>query len=301
MRNDRLLHATAAAALTAAMVVAAGSLRLATDRPYDVEVVPRPAAARWLSLGHPLLASHYYWLKTVQYIGEERADFRGWDKLLPLVELVTDLDPGHGYAYQVAGVVLASAGRVQESNAILEKGTRLVPGRYILPYLRAFNAFYHEGDWALAARWLEVAAKAPGAPDHVKRYVLASYVKAGRAEAAAAFLENVLAETRDPESRKAIEEELRQARFEVEAARLDEAVAEYGRRFGTPPRSVGALQAAGLAGKVPPDPWGGAYVIGKDGRVGSSVHGFRYAPAPSPAELYHPALGRPAEKRPAPP
>jgi hypothetical protein len=300
MTKPRLLHLVAVLALTGATIAAAGRLRRATDRPYDVEVVPRASVARWLSLGHPLLASHFYWLKTVQYVGEERADFRGWEKLYPLVELVTDLDPGHGYAYQVAGVVLASAKRLQESNAILEKGTRNVPDRYILPYLRAFNAFYHEGDWELAGRWLEVAAKAPGAPEHVKSYVLASYVKAGRAEAAVGFLENVLAETKDPESRKPLEEELRQARFEVEAARLDEAVAQYKARFGAPPPSLGALRSAGLVARIDRDPWGGLYVLGPDGRVKSSVHAFRYAPAPPPETLYHPELGRPVAPKKAP-
>ena len=85
---------------------------------------------RWFSLGHALTASHLYWLRAVQYIGEPRAEERGWATLFPVVDLVTDLDPGHGYAYQVAGVVLSSAGRIDESNAILEKGTRNVPSRW---------------------------------------------------------------------------------------------------------------------------------------------------------------------------
>jgi tetratricopeptide (TPR) repeat protein len=297
MRKSRLVHAAVAVALCGATFAAAGHLRRATERPYDVDVVPTAGAMRWLSLGHALLASNLYWLKTVQYIGEARADVRGWEKLSPLVNLVTDLDPGHGYAYQVAGVVLAASGRVEESNAILEKGTRNVPDRYILPYLRAFNAFYHQGDWALAGRWAEIAAKAPGAPDHVKRNVLAYYVKGGRAEAAVAFLETVLTETKDPESRKAVEESLRQAYFEREAGRLDEAIAEYRRRHGTAPASIQALRAAGLVGQVPRDPWGGDFVIGADGRVRSSVHEFRFAPPTPASELYEPMLGRPAETR----
>lgn len=300
MSKSRLTHAVVALALALATVAAAGRLRRAIDRPYDVEVVPRAPAVRWLSLGHTLLASHFYWLRTVQYIGEERAEYRGWEKLYPLAELVTDLDPGHGYAYQVAGVVLSSAGRIEESNAILEKGTRNVPDRYILPYLRAFNAFYHQGNWDLAARWVELAAKSPGAPDHVKQYVVAAWAKAGRAEAAIGFLENVLAETKDPETRKKLEEELRQARFESEAERLDGAVARYRARFGEAPPNLAAVARAGLVERIPADPWGGRYVIRADGRVGSSVHAFRFAPPPSARELYHPELGRPAEPRPSP-
>jgi tetratricopeptide (TPR) repeat protein len=282
------------------MLLVATHLRGSLERPYDVEVVPPASAVRWISLGHTLLAANFYWLRTVQYIGEPRADFRGWERLHPLAQLVTDLDPGHGYAYQVAGVVLASAGRVDESNAILEKGTRNVPSRYILPYLRAFNAFYYQGDWQQAGRWAELAAKAPGAPDHVKRNVLAYYVKGGRAEAAIAFLENVLAETNDPESRKKLEAELLQARFEQEAERLDAAIGAYGQRFGAPPPSVAALAAAGLVKRLPPDPYGGTWILGADGRVRSSAHEFRFSPPPPPSELYEPDLGKPAARKPAP-
>jgi hypothetical protein len=125
-------------------------------------------------------------------------------------------------------------------------------------------------------------------------------VKAGRAEAAIAFLQNVLAETKDPESRKALEEELRQARFESEAAKLDEAVELYRKRFGAPPPSLAAVRAAGLVARIDRDPWGGNYVLGDDGRVKSSVHAFRYAPPPTPESLYHPDLGRPAAPKKTP-
>lgn len=300
MRPPRALHALIVASLATGTVLAAGHLRAVREKPYDVEVVPPPSALRWLSLGHPLLAADFYWLKTVQYIGEPRADFRGWEKLYPLVQLVTDLDPGHGYAYQVAGVVLAVAGRVDESNAILEKGTRNVPNRYILPYLRAFNAFYYAGDWELAGKWAEIAANEPGAPAHVKRNVLAYYVKGGRAEAAITFLENVLAETADPETRKKLEGELQQARFEREAEKLDEAIARYRARFGAGPASVRALVDAGIVGRLPHEPYGGAWILGKDGRVRSTAHAFRFAPAPTAEQMYTPELGPAADPKRAP-
>ncbi len=292
-RASRLLLAAALAASTA---LTAGRLRIARERPYDVDVVPRAPVVRWLSLGHALLASHFYWLRAVQYIGEPRADERGWDRLFPLVDLVTDLDPRHGYAYQVAGVVLGTAGRVRESNAILEKGTRNVPDRYILPYLRAFNAFYHEGDWPSAGRWAEIAANEPGAPAHVRRSVLAFYVKGDRADAAIHFLENVLAETKDDESRKAVEAQLRQAVFERDAAALDRAVDTYRTRVGVRPLTLETLVVDGLVAGIPPDPYGGEWVLGPDGRVRSTAHEFRYSPAPTREEIYDPHLGRPGGK-----
>lgn len=292
----RAPHLAAAFLLAVAMVAAAGRLRAARDEPYDLGVVPPAGAVRWLSLGHALTASHLYWLRTVQYLGDARADQRGWEKLHPVLELVTDLDPRHGYAYQVGGVILASAGRVAESNALLEKGTRNVPDRYVLPYFRAFNAFYYDGDWPAAGRWAEVAARAPGAPAHVRQNVLAYYVKGQRAEAAVAFLEEAYRSAGDEETRKALAGQLGQARLERAAEPVDEALARWRARYGFGPLALESLVRDGLLDAVPPDPLGGELVPGPDGRVRSTVHDRRIAPRPSAAELYDARIGAPGTK-----
>jgi tetratricopeptide (TPR) repeat protein len=289
----RPLRAAAAAALVAAMAFSAGRLRAARDRPYDVDVVPPAAALRWLSLGHALLASHLYWLRAVQYIGEERAEVRGWDKLYPLVELVTDLDPGHGYAYQVGGVILASNGRLAESNALLEKGTRNVKDRYSLPYYRAFNAFYYEGDWTLAGRWAEIAARTPGAPAHIRQSVLAYYVKGDRVEAALDFLESAHREAQDDETRKALEEQIRQARLERLARRVDAAIARWRERHVVGPVVLESLIQEGDLDEIPPDPFGGELYPGADGKVRSTAHDFRYRSAASTLQSLGPGAARP--------
>jgi tetratricopeptide (TPR) repeat protein len=292
-----LRRAAIVIALAAATAVTAARLHVARERPYDIDVVPSAGALRWMSIGHPLLAANLYWLAAVQYIGEPNGDARGWDKLFPLAELVTQLDPGHGYAYQVSGVVLAAKGRVHESSALLEKGTENVRDRYILPYLRAFNAFYHEGDWTAAGRWAEIAAKTPGAPEHVRLNVLAYYVKGQRADAAIAFLEQVLRDTNDPESRKAVEAQLRQAIFERDAGAIERAAGIYRERHGVLPPFLGALVAEGLLPAIPADPFGGQWQFDRAGRIRSSNHEFRYQPSPTAEELYDPALGRPTKKK----
>jgi hypothetical protein len=288
-------HATAFAALAAATALCASRLSVAQERPYDIAVVPRASAVRWLSLGHPTLAANLLWLRAVQYIGEPRADVRGWDKLFPVVDVVTDLDPRHGYAYQVAGIMLGSVGRVAESNAILEKGMRAVPERYILPYLRAFNAFYYDDDWVAAGHFAEVAARAPGAPAHVRQNVLAYYVKGRRADAAVAFLEQARDEARDDESRKAIESQLAQAILERDAVRLDEAVAEWRRRHIVGPFALEQLVREGLIRSIPRDPHGGRLYVDADGRVRSTANPFRFSP-PEPASTRAPEPGAPPHR-----
>jgi hypothetical protein len=277
MRTFRIVQNTTFAAFALATWLLASRLDAARLRPYDVGVVPKASTLRWLSLGHPTLAANLLWLKAVQYIGDPRADERGWDKLSPLANAVTDLDPRHGYAYYVAGTLLGSLGYVPESNAILEKGTRALPDRYILPYLRAFNAFYYDDDWTTAGRFAEISARAPGAPPHVRQNVLAYYVKGQRADAAVAFLEQSLAEANDPETRKAIEGQIRQALLERDAVRLDDAVEKWRSRYVVGPLSLQQLVTENLLPAIPADPHGGELYVDEDGRVRSTANPYRFS------------------------
>jgi tetratricopeptide (TPR) repeat protein len=272
-------------ALAGATTFAASRLHVERERPYDIEAVPRASALGFLFLGNRTLAADLNWLRAVQYIGEPRGNERGWDKLFPLVDVVTDLDPRHGYAYQVAGTILSSVGRIEESNRILEKGVRAVPDRYILPYHRAFNSFYYQGDWQGAGKWAEVAARTPGAPLHVRQNVLAYYVKGKRADAAIVFLEQALKEARDPDSRKALESQLRQARLELDASRLEDAIQEWRARYHTGPLALGQLLSEGLLRSIPADPYGGDLYLDEDGRVRSSANPFRFSRPQAPGQM----------------
>ena len=278
-------------ALVGATGLAASRLSVEEERPYDIESIPRPGMLAWVFLGDRTLAANLNWMRAVQYIGEGRANERGWSKLYPIVDVVTDLDPGHGYAYQVAGTILGSVGRVEESNRILEKGIRNVPDRYILPYLRAFNAFYYDGDWTTAGRYAAVAARTPGAPPHVRQNVLAYYVKGHRADAAIAFLEQSLLEAKDPDTRKAVESQLKQAYLERDAARLDEAVDRWRELYVVGPLVIEQLVATGLVDEIPPDPAGGRWYVDAGGRVRSTAHPYRFArPEPAARRPHEPGL-----------
>ncbi len=276
MRSRSLPSAALALVLFAAAAGVAHRIRVGEENPYDVAFVPGAGALRWLSLGHPTLAADLTWLRVVQYVGEKRGDERGWNKLRPLVEVVTDLDPRHGYAYQVGANMLSSVGLVGDANAILEKGTRNVPDRYILPFHRAVNAFLYEGDHALAGRWFEVAARTPGAPAHLRDYVLAQYVKGNVAEAALSFLRQLESEAQDDESRKSIRSQILRATLEREAAPLEAAAARFRDRYGIRPVALEQLVHDGLISAIPPDPFGGSYYLDAEGRVRSTVDPRRF-------------------------
>jgi tetratricopeptide (TPR) repeat protein len=284
-------------ALALGTVAAARRMPAAQERPYDLDVLPTPMVARVASFGHALLAANITWLRVVQYLGEPLANARGWDRLYPAIDLVTDLDPRHGYAYQVGGVVLSSVDRLDESNRLLEKGARNVPNRYILPYYRAFNAFYYDGDYAEAGVWAERAANTPGAPAHLRQNVLAMYVKGRHADAAIAFLRDAYEVAQDDESRKALREQLEQAIFEREAAIVDSAAERYRERFGIAPPAPGLLVASRMLPALPDEPFGGSWYFGDDGRARSTTHARRLAAPEKPRANREPLFDPGAMRR----
>jgi tetratricopeptide (TPR) repeat protein len=263
-------------ALATALDLALASRLLA--RPYDVVHVPSGPAARVAALGHRTTLSDLYWLSTVQYIGEPRADARGWEKLYPLVDLVTDLDPRHGYAYHTAGIVLSAAGRLEESDAILEKGiARGPPGWWSYPYYLSFNAWFYRGDFEAGARWAELAARTPGASANISHLALSLRSKTGTPEQAIEMLQELKRTARDEVTAGRLDEQLKLAYLERDAQALEKLVAVFRERTGREPADLGELVQAGLLPALPRDPFDGKYVwVASAGEVQSSANPFRF-------------------------
>lgn len=269
------------AAGAALLALAAGlSFKFAAataSKPYDVVHVPSGGAARVAALGHRTFLSDLYWMAAVQYIGEPRADQRGWGKLLPLIDLVTDLDARHGYAYQTAGIVLSAAGRLDESDAILEKGLEKGPPLWTFPYYLAFNAWFYRGDYPTAARYAEIAARKPGASPNISHLAVSLASKTGTPEQAIALLQELRATVKDEATAQRLDEQLKLATLERDAQALERAAARYREQQGRPIASLRELVTAGLLPRLPHDPFGGEYVWKADeGKVHSSVNPFRF-------------------------
>ena len=81
-----------------------------------------------------------------------------------------------------------------------------------------------------------------------------------------------------------------EARFERAAAILDEAIARFEAARGRRPSAAGELVASGLLEALPPDPAGGRWVIGADGRARSTRHERRIGRA-APLGTLPPAPG----------
>ena len=258
------LPLTVALPLAALAVAGALNLRLAAQllsRPFDVAYLPSGAAARVGALGHRTFLSDLYWLQTVQYVGDPKADQRGYDKLLPLVDLVTDLDPRHGYAYQTAGIVLSAVGRLDESDRILLKGIEKGPPYWTFPYYLAFNAWFYRGDYEKGAHYARLAAKVPGAAPSISHLAVSLSSKSGTPEDALRVLADLRATVKDEVTAAALEDQVRLATLERDAQALERASSRFrelhGRGSVLAPTSS---SSPGSSRRIPKDPFGGEYV-----------------------------------------
>jgi tetratricopeptide (TPR) repeat protein len=198
--------------------------------------------------------------------------------MLPLVDLVTDLDPRHGYAYQAAGLVLSAAGRIEESNRILEKGVEKGPPLWSLPYYLSFNHWFYLGDYAKGAEYARVAATRPGASKNISHLALALSSKSGSPEDAIAMLQELRRTIEDEVSAASIDEQLKLAILERDAQALEAAAARYEAAERRPLARLEDLLRAGYLAALPRDPFGGRYAwSATERRVRSSANPFRFS------------------------
>lgn len=268
-------------ALAVALVPVAGRvLRAQAPAGFDVTYVPESKPLLLLSPSLRLTVANYLWLQAVQYIGDQHLRGGKFDKLHALVDVITDLDPDHGYAYQTAGIALSSSGHLDQSDAILEKGITRGPNWWSFPFYRAFNEFHYRDDYAAASRWAEQAARTPGATPNMAKLALALKVKSGSPDDAVRFLEEMRGTARDGHTAEILDEQYRLAVLQRDFAVLDAAVERFRESRGRDPRDLRELVAAGLLPSLPAEPYGGAYVW-RDGAVHSTGKDFRF-PKPEP-------------------
>ncbi len=238
-----------AAALLVAMTAVA---RLALEQ--DAGRVGRVRNPAWLpdgktlrlaAFGQRLALADLYWLRLVQYVGETVISKENrWEALYPLADLVTDLDPRFGYAYQVAGSNLSGlANRYEESERILQKGIRNVPERWSLPFALAVNKFLYEGDFAAATRYARQAAEIGHKPHLALLAGNLALVADSEGEymSAETLLLESIRQADTPGLRGELEERLTKVRTYQVLSRAERAIATFRRNHGRRPASFEEL------------------------------------------------------------
>jgi tetratricopeptide (TPR) repeat protein len=232
---------------------------------------PTAEVLKVTSADHRYTAAEWAVLKVLFYFGSTIEKYREQVIVKPeylnmyrtLVTAV-QLDPYNMDAYYfMQSAFTWEVGRVNEVNSVLEYGMKYRTWDWYLPYFIGFNEAYFLKNYAKAGEYMRKAAEISG-NDLFTRLATRYFFEAGQVDLGLSFLDVMIEKTRDPQVR----ELYRMRRQALLAAReLEDAVAEFRRRFGVTPKQLQELVTAGLIDALPADPYGGRFYLDPEGRV----------------------------------
>lgn len=219
-------------------------------------------ALETFNLGLKPALSDYFWLQAIQYYGDWRPD-HNYQKLTDYLTLTTELDPKFSYPYAFAALILPGE-NIPEGYSIAKKGINRQLPDWQIPYYLATAYHIYKGDKASAAKYFDVAARTPGAPDNLK-YIAAAYNSSpGNRKTGEAIWQTIYDNSTDEITRDRAKMYL--AHFYL-LDFLEEAAAQYKNKAGVWPASPADLVKAGIIKEVPADPFGFKYQFTSDGRA----------------------------------
>jgi tetratricopeptide (TPR) repeat protein len=253
------------------------------ERLESLRFLPQGEVLRVALLGHQHLGADVIWLRIVQVLGEDVVAERDYEWLNHALDVVTTLDPQYVYAFDAGGTILAElAHRVDWSNRLLQKGYEANPTAWRLPFVLAFNQFFHLQDYTKAGEYMSQVAKIPGRPYYVDTLAARLYVEGGSPNLALSYLESMLEQTTDPQLRSVYLERYKEVTIARDLRAFDQAITRYRQARGKLPRFLSDLVSGGYLNAIPDEPFGGEYRLNADtGEVMSSTH-------PERLHLYRP-------------
>ena len=201
-----------------------------------------------LALGYDALLADVYWIRAIQYFGENAIANRGLSGaqrtpprlLYPLLDVTTTLDPQYIEPYRFGGFFLADFVDEQLAFGLLQKGIQANPDNLNLWLDLAF-LYWRSGDCESASVAYERAGKVKGAMPWVGQMAPVVLAECGKREFALRMLSTMYQSTDDPRVREDIATSIKgyQALDEIDI--LKQALATYSVRNGSPPQSLALL------------------------------------------------------------
>jgi len=147
--------------------------------------LPDARHLRPILLGFHGVAADLLWIRTVQYVGTHVETDKRFPQLARALDITTSLDPHFLEPYRFGGLYLLYLARQpQTAVSLLEKGAAANPDRWELPHDLGRYYYLEARDDARALGWWERAAKLPGRPNYLPRFVARLYARTGQAQTA---------------------------------------------------------------------------------------------------------------------
>ncbi len=228
--------------------------------------------SRILALGNKGILADFLFLKTATFIGGrggagQPLSEEDWHYVIRSLDVITDLDPYFSDPYTLAAGLLSwDAGKPEEANRLLKKGFHYRTFDWRLPFFIGFNYFYFLRDYETAADYIMTASQLPNSPAYLPTLGARLAYYGGKSKTALLFLQEMIADTDDALLRRRLE--LRLLALE-RAVIIEEALEHFKLRENRLP-APSELVELGYLPELPPDPYGGQWVLLPNGRVFST-------------------------------
>jgi hypothetical protein len=245
---------------------------------------PLPAdVLRPFSFGFSSATADFMFLQAIQVFGgrrgpETEAGGAATDlKLARLLEYATELDPKFRGAYRFAGNALPRSTpegkfvNVMPAAQILTRGARERPDDWQIPFLLGyFQAFYLQ-ELPSAARSLDQAAHAKGAPAYLGLLATRVAAQGGELQLAQQMAETMVEQATEEKTREEWEARVVDLKMESSIREIESATRRFHARTGRWPESLHEIVRAGDLPRIPAEPHGGEYRLAADGTVTSTA------------------------------
>jgi len=256
----------ACALLVCALLPLIGSAHRHTDAwaprhstAQEIKFLPTGEFLKAGSLGYQMLASDLFWVRATMLFGDRHgADDKDWYAwLYHMVDITTDLDPEFRAAYKYGGTMLRVDGVfVDQSSMIFQKGMKHRPDEWYFPFGIAMNYFLHREDNEIAARYMEIASRTPGAPFYLRNLAASLLSESDQLDAALVFAREELDNLPPGQDRvrKALELKVFELEYLLARQGVEHALDTFRREHGGHPSEPSDLSG------IPRDPLGGTWI-----------------------------------------
>jgi len=243
------------------------------DRQTRINYVLPVEFSRVAALDFQGLAADFQLLQGIFFVGDkidraEKITNADWDYFTRIIKAVVRLDPYFYDTYHFAnGMLTWGSGRFQDAIDILNYGRKFNPDDFRFPYHIGFIHFYFLHDAQKGAEYFELASRIPGSPPVLVSLASRLAYYKGNYKFSIDLLTRMISSERNSEIKQYYEKRLTALRG---ALLLEKAVQKFKVEFSRDPNSIQELLDRQILMELPRDPYGGQYILVKNGRVYST-------------------------------
>lgn len=234
---------------------------------------PRGEALRVAAMGSHTMLADTMWVRTVLRFDETFRDATPakvqW--FYRSLDATADLDPSWRTVYLYGGGFLRLFGEIDASDDLYRRGMENLPDDPFFPFSIGMNAYLHRDDPETAATFLAQAASMESAPAWYHAAAAAFLQDKGQRQAALKYIDEQLEAEPRQEVRESLQKKRQMLIHEELSDRLTAEMARVEQATGQPLRDPAQL------GSLPPDPFGGQWIVAPDGVIRSDVEDAREA------------------------